>query len=105
MDKDNRTTIDREAGADAISAIAITIGTQHGVVLSERVWDLGTDLGHEYAHRLDLGTATNTVRLYFSDLDLTRSGDKYRKERVEDRLHRAIAQLVVRTPTSTYRYR
>jgi len=105
MDKDSRMRIDRVTGADAISAIAIAIGTEHGVVVSERVWDIGTDIGHEYAHRLDLGTATNTVRLYFSDLDLTTSGDKYRKERVEDRLHRAIAQLVARTPTSTYTYR
>jgi hypothetical protein len=104
-DKDNSTTIDRVVGADAISEIAIAIGTEHGVVVSERVWDIGEDFAHEYAHRLDLSTATKSVRLYFSDSDLTTSGNNSRKERVKDRLYRAIAQLVVRTPSPMYAYR
>jgi hypothetical protein len=105
MNKDSNMKIDRIVGADTISAIAVAIGTEHGVVVSERVWDIGTDSEHEYAHRLDLSTATNTVRLYFSDLDLTTSGTNPRKERVKDRLHRAISQLVVRTPSPMYAFR
>jgi len=105
MDKDCSTKIGRLAGADAISAKAVAIGTERGVVVSGCVWDIGADFGHEYAHRLDLSTTTNTVRLYFSDLDLTASDNESRKERVEDRLHRAIAQLVARPPSPTYAYR
>lgn len=104
MEKDNSMTINRAAGAAAISTRATDIGAEHGVVVSERIWDMGTDFGHEYAHRLDLSTVKNTVRLYFSDLDLRAFGNKSRKERVEDRLQRAIAQLVVRTPSPMYRY-
>ncbi|NEX63129.1 hypothetical protein G3574_18755 [Noviherbaspirillum sp. 17J57-3] len=66
---------------------------------------MGTDLLHEYAHRLDINTATSTVRLYFSDLDLTSWGNESRTERMEDRLHRAIAQLVPRIHASTYAQR
>lgn len=104
MNKDSDKTLDRAVGAADISAIATVIGSEHGLVVSERVWDMGEDFGHEYAHRLDLSTATKTVRLYFSDLDLTASGNKSRKARVEDRLRRAITQLVVRTPTPMYTY-
>lgn len=104
MNDDSNKTIERAAGAAAISAIAGVIGSEHGVVVSERVWDIGEDFGHEYAHRLDLSTETNTVRLYFSDPDLTASGNRSRKARVEDRLRRAIAQLVVRTPSPMYTY-
>lgn len=105
MNKENSMKIDRTAGAATISAMASAIGTEHGVVVSERIWDIGSDIGHAYAHRLDLGTATKTVRLYFSDRDLTTSGDKYHIGRVEDRLHRAIAQLVVRDPSPMYKCR
>jgi len=50
----------------------------------------------------DINTAANTVRLYFCELDLTIPGNQSRKERTEDRLHRAITQLVTRVPASTY---
>lgn len=102
MSGDRHMRIDRLAGSDAISAKAIAIGTELDVVISRCVWDLGADLGHEYAHRLDLGTATDTVRLYFSDLDLTTPDSESRSERTADRLRRAIAQLIARTPSSTY---
>jgi hypothetical protein len=105
MKNDSDTRIDRLAGADAISAKALAIGSELDVVVSECVWDIGSDVGHEYAHRLDLGTLTNKVRLYFSDLDLRIAGNESRKGRVEDRLHRAIAQLIARTPSPTYTYR
>ena len=102
MNKGNSMGIDRSVGAEAISAKAHAIGAELGIAISKCAWDFGTDLSHEYAHRLDVNTATSTVRLYFSDLDLTMSGIESRKERVEDRLRRAIAQLVTRVPASTY---
>lgn len=105
MNSDSGMRIDRLAGADAISAKAIAIGTELGVVVSECVWDIGVDLTHAYAHRLDVSTATNTVRLYFSELDLTTSGNESRKERIADRLRRAIVQLVGRVPSPTYTQR
>jgi hypothetical protein len=105
MNKDSSMTIERSAGADAISAKAVAIGMEHGLVISECVWDMGADLRHPYAHRLDISTGVNTVRLYFSDLDLTTAGNASREERVEDRLQRAIAQLVARAPLPTYTYR
>lgn len=104
MNHDSNKTIDRAVGATVISATATIIGSEYGVVVSQRIWDMGEDVGHEYAHRLDLSTATNTVRLYFSDLDLTASGNNSRKARVEDRLRRAIAQLIVRAPSPMYTY-
>jgi hypothetical protein len=36
--------IDRQAGADAISARAIAIALAQGVQISETTWDIGTDL-------------------------------------------------------------
>jgi hypothetical protein len=104
MNKESDIRIDRSAGADAISAKAIAIGIEYGVVISECVWDMGEDLGHEHAHRLDLVTATKTVRLYFPDLDLTTAGNESREERIDDRLRRAIGQLVSRSPSPTYTY-
>lgn len=95
-------SINRLAGADAISARAVTLGAELGVAISNCVWDIGDDLTHEYAHRLDINTAASTVRLYFCDLDLTTCGNKSRIERTADRLHRAITQLVMRVPRSTY---
>jgi hypothetical protein len=105
MMKESNTKFDRLAGADAISAKAVAIGSELDVIVSECVWDLGSDTGHEYAHRLELGTQTNKVLVYFSDLDLRVPGNESRKERVEDRLHRAISKLVLRTPAPTYTYR
>ena len=96
--------IDRAAGAQAISVRAKAIGMEHDVMIAECVWDIGADLGHQYAHRLDLITsAAQTVRLYFQDIDLTDVGTEYRRERVEDRLRRAVAQLKPLVFASTYR--
>lgn len=94
--------IDRSAGSEAISAKAVAIGMETGIVISECIWDIGTDLGHEYVHRLDLNTETKTVRLYFPDLALTTAGNDARKKRTEDKLRSAIAQLQPRTPSRTY---
>jgi hypothetical protein len=94
--------IDRLSGAKAISAKAVAIGMEHDVVIADCIWDLGDDCGHEYAHRLDLVTAAKTVRLYFPDLELTTSGNGPRNNRTEDRLRRAIAQLLTRSPSRTY---
>ena len=94
--------IDRMAGADMISASAKEIGAKNDVVLSECIWQIGEDFNHEYAHRLDLCTAAKTVRLYFSDLELTAFLIANRKTRIEERLRSAIAQLVPRLPSRTY---
>ncbi|HJV84955.1 MAG TPA: hypothetical protein VJ698_05730 [Noviherbaspirillum sp.] len=107
MNKDSSMKIDRSAGAEVISAMAVAVGAKLGVAVSGCVWDMGADLSHEYAHRLEISTATNTVRVYFPDLDLTTSGNTSRKEasrqeRIEDRLHRAVTQLVTRVPAPTY---
>ena len=104
MNKESNMGIDRLAGAEAISAKAIAIGLEHDVLISECVWDIGEDLGHEHAHRLDLITATKTVQLYFPDLELTTSGNESRTKRTEDRLQRAVAQLLTRPPSPTYTY-
>lgn len=97
--------IDRLAGAASISQRAIAIGAENGIAVTECVWDMGEDLGHEYAHRLDLFTEKKTVRLYFPDLDLTTADNDARKERTEDRLRRAIAQLSTVQPSPTYPFR
>lgn len=97
--------IDRLTGAEAISQKAIEIGAALGVVINRCVWDMGEDFTHEYAHRLDLFAETKTVRLYFSDLELTTSGNEARARRMEDRLQNAVAQLVTRAPSPTYSYR
>jgi hypothetical protein len=104
MNKASNMAIDRLAGAEAISAKAKAIATQHGVSITECVWDIGDDLGHEHAHRLELITAAKSVRVYFPDLELTTSGNESRKKKTEDRLHRAIAQLVSHVPLPTYAY-
>lgn len=103
MEKGSSMSADRMNGAEAISARAVVIGAELGVSVSNCVWDMGDDLTHEYAHRLDINTAANTVRLYFCDLDLMKPGNESRRERTENRLHRAITQLVPRVPASTYR--
>lgn len=97
--------IDRLAGADAISKKAVAIGAESGVTITDCVWDIGEDLGHEYAHRLDLFAETKTVRLYFSELELTTSGNEARKKRAEERLRNAIAQLSPRPHSPTYAFR
>lgn len=97
--------IDRMAGAEALSAKARAIGLQQGVTIDECVWQIGEDLEHEHAHRLDLIAADKTVRLYFRDLDLTGSDNAARAKRSEERLHNAIAQLLPRCPAATYTYR
>lgn len=104
MNEDSNMRIDRVAGSDAISTKAMAIGMQHDVVIAECVWDIGTDFGHEYAHRLDLIVGTKKARLYFSDLDLTSPGTGSRARRIEERLQRGIDQLVSRTPSPTYTY-
>ena len=104
MHNDSNTAIDRLAGAEAISAKAIAIALDNDVLISECVWDIGEDLGHPHAHRLDLATATKTVRLYFPDLELTTSGHEARTKRTEERLRRAVAQLFSLPPVPTYTY-
>ena len=94
--------IDRLAGAETISARAREIGAENGVVISECVWDIGQSVELQHAHRLDISTATKTVRLYFPDLELSTSGHDVRKKRTEDRLRDAIAQLMPRSPCPTY---
>ena len=96
------TKIDRLKGAEIISSSAKEIGMQNALVLSDCIWEIGDDIGHEYAHRLDLCTAAKSVRLYFSELDLTSLLNLSRKNRINDRLRSAIAQLLPRTPSSTY---
>lgn len=106
MTQKRNISIERQAGADAISAKAVAIGAEHDVLISECVWDLGEDVGHPHAHRLDLITATKTVRLYFPDLELTASSASgSRAKRTEDRLQRAVAQLLSQAPSATYTYR
>lgn len=95
-------TIDRLSGADAISARAKELGAAKGLEVSECVWEIGEDLAHQHAHRLDVSTALKTVRLYFPDLDLTSSGNRARQKRIDDRLNNAIAQLTPRSPVPTY---
>jgi hypothetical protein len=94
--------IDRMAGAEAISARARAVGTEHGVVICDCVWDIGQSFELQHAHRLDLSTPTKTVRLYFPDLELVTSGNDARTRRTEERLRRAIAQLLPRSPSPTY---
>jgi allophanate hydrolase subunit 1 len=105
MDDENRLNAQRLAGADAISAKAVAIGAELGVPITECVWDIGQDLTHEHAHRLDLVTAAKSVRLYFRDRELTAQDDASCMKRVEDRLRRAIAQLLSRPPEPTYAFR
>lgn len=96
--------IDRLTGAEAISKKAVVFSTKSGVLITDCTWDIGDDLEHEHAHRLDLFTKTKTVRLYFRDVELTTSGNDARKKRIEDRLHNAIAQLWTTAPAATYTY-
>lgn len=101
----NATRMERSDGAAAISARAVALAQAQDVQIVECVWDIGADLTHEHAHRLDLITADKSVRVYFPDLELTTSGNASRTKRSEERLQRAIAQLMQRTPAPTYGYR
>jgi len=105
MDDESRLQAERLAGAEAISAKAIAIGAELGVLITECVWDIGQDLTHEHAHRLDLVTATKNVRLYFRSRELAGSDNASCLKRVEDGLRRAIAQLLSRPPEPTYAFR
>jgi hypothetical protein len=104
MDQNRNMKVDRLAGAEAISARAIEIGRENGVAISKCIWDLGQDFTLLHAHRLDLFTETKNVRLYFPDVELTTTGNDSRKKRTEDRLHSAIAQLLLLPPSPTYTY-
>ena len=102
MNQDASTKIDRLVGAEIISARAREIGAEHGVIISDCVWDIGQSVELQHAHRLDISTAAKTVRLYFPDLELSTAGNTVRKKRTEDRLRDAIAQLMPRSPSPTY---
>lgn len=98
-------SIERSVGASAIATEAIALAAAQDVTIVECVWDIGTDLTHEHAHRLDLVTASKSVRVYFPELELTTSGHAYRSKRITERLQRAIAQLLQRAPVPTYSFR
>ncbi len=99
------TIIERSAGAAAISAKALSIALALDVQIADCVWDIGADLAHEHAHRLELVTAAKSVRVYFRELELTTAGNASRSRRIDERLQRAIAQLTQRVPAPTYAYR
>src|SRR5450830_1554739 len=99
------TIIERTAGAAAIAAKAVAIALAQEVEIVDCVWDIGADLGHEHAHRLDLVTADKSVRVYFTELELTTTGHAYRAKRITERLQRAIAQLHQSAPAPTYSFR
>lgn len=98
------TIIERSAGAAAISAKALVIAQALEVEIADCVWDIGADLTHEHAHRLELVTAAKSVRVYFRELELTTSDNASRSKRIDERLQRAIAQLQQRAPAPTYGY-
>jgi len=97
-------SIERSVGTAAVAAQAQALALDAGVQIVDVVWDIGTDLTHEHAHRLDLVTADKSVRLYFTELELTTSGHPARSKRIDERLQRAIAQLPQRTPAATYTF-
>jgi len=99
------TVIERNVGTAAIAAQANELAAAAGVQIVDAVWDIGDDLTHEHAHRLDLVTADKSVRLYFTEPEVTTSGHAMRSKRVTERLQRAIAQLLQRTPAATYTFR
>lgn len=97
--------IDRSAGMRTISELATAIAAETGVALADLLWEVGDDLDSEYAHRLELVAPAKTVRLYFSELELTSAGNDTRQKRLENRLRNAIAQLSTKPPSPTYAYR
>ena len=102
MDQDHKATINRQAGAEAISARAIAIGSEIGAIIVKCDWDLGSDSRLQHAHRLDLFTDAKSVRLYFPDVELTTTGNAARTKRTEERLRSAIAQLLSLSRAPTY---
>lgn len=97
--------IDRLVGAESISASAKILAKAKDVTISNCVWDLGEDFTLQHAHRLDLSTETKTVRLYFSDVELTTAGNEHRVKRIEQRLQNAISRLLPQVASPTYTYR
>jgi len=102
MDQDQQSAMNRQAGAEVISARATALGSEIGAVIVKCVWDLGTDCRLQYAHRLDIFTEEKTVRLYFADVELTTTGNAARAKRIDERLRGAVAQLLSLTPGPTY---
>jgi hypothetical protein len=105
MQQNHHASINRQAGADALSAKAIAIGQEKGLSIVKCEWDLGQDFGLQHAHRLDLFTETKTVRVYFPDLELSTTGIESRLKRSEERLRSAVAQLLSVPPAPTYSFR
>src|SRR3569623_2558545 len=97
--------IDRLVGAELLSAKAKAIGNELGAAILDCVRNIGDDLEHEHAHRLENITATKTERLYFPDLELTTSDKHSRTMRSENRLRQAVSNLVAREPAPTYAFR
>jgi 2-polyprenyl-6-methoxyphenol hydroxylase-like FAD-dependent oxidoreductase len=105
MNQEQDAVTDRQAAAEIISARAMEIGRARGIAITQCVWDIGQDLGHPHAHRLDIFTEAKSVRLYFPDIELTSMENEVRRKRTETRLNNAIAQLLSRVPSATYSYR
>lgn len=105
MKQEHDPVTDRQAATEIISARAMEIGNERGIAITQCVWDIGQDLGHPHAHRLDISTEAKSVRLYFPDIELTSIENEVRRKRIEDRLNKAIAQLLSRVPSATYSYR
>jgi len=97
--------IDRQVGADAISARAIAIALAQGVQISETTWDIGTDLTHEHAHRLELVTLAKRFASTFPIRNSAPAVTPCAAKETEERLQRAIAQLLPHVPQPTYAYR
>lgn len=104
MNENQDVTSNRMTGAESISCSAIAMGKESGLTLEKCTWDIGEDISHAHAHRLDLFTELKSVRLYFPDIDLTKSGDLSRKKGIDARLKSAIAQLVPHVPAATYAF-
>lgn len=94
----------RISGAEAISARIKAIGLEAGLDILRCEWDIGEDLGHTYAHRLDVFAESGTVRLYFTDLELMTSNNEARRTKTESTLQNAIAQLVSTSRSPTYTF-
>ena len=105
MDQISNVVEARQAGAEAISEMAIAIGVRKGTTIAKSSWDFGEDYAHEYAHRLELFTEEKSVRIYFSDVELTKWGSMVRQNRTASRLTSAIDQLTVRLHSPTYAFK
>ena len=105
MDQISSVVEARQAGADAISELAIAIAAKKGTTISKPSWDFGDDCAHEYAHRLELFTEEKSVRIYFSDVELTKWESMVRQNRTASKLTSAIDQLTVRLHSPTYAFK